>query len=305
MGPQPVDKPGDSISRTYLAVGDAWSWLVLREAILFDVRRFDDFCARLGIARSTLAARLAQLTGSRLLERGSATGRSGAEYLVTPRGADFFGCLMAALRFGNRWYFDGDIDMLPSANSGQRVLPVIRCEHCKAEVVATDVTAPRDQLLALPVVLVGRQRAPGFDLLERKGPSQIAATLGVMGDWWSGLVIRDSFFGTHRFDEYRRHLGISTNILSNRLARLVEFEILERRSYQVRPDRCEYHLTARGLDLYPVALAMNTWGDRWLSNGSPPVTLTHRLCGHSLAAYVGSANDTARLERDALRFAVG
>src|ERR1700716_3172184 len=94
----------DSIYRTGEVVGDAWSWLVMRESVLYDVHRFSQFQARLGVARSTLAARLRQLTSGGLLTEHSRT--SGPEYHPTESGRAFLACLMAAMRWGDRWYFE-------------------------------------------------------------------------------------------------------------------------------------------------------------------------------------------------------
>jgi hypothetical protein len=73
-------------------------------------------------------------------------------------------------------------------------------------------------------------------------------------------------------------LSIATNILTQRLRRLVELGILNRIAYQQRPARYEYRLTKKGLDLYPVPLSMLAWGDRWVFAGRPPVRLTHKNC---------------------------
>ncbi len=80
----------------------------------------------------------------------------------------------------------------------------------------------------------------------------IARTLEIVGEWWTLLVVHDVALGFHRFDDIQRDLGISRNILSDRLATLVEHDILERRQYQDSPPRFEYHLTAKGHDLWPV-----------------------------------------------------
>src|ERR1700720_4996067 len=86
-GDQPAGVDLDSIYRTGEVVGDAWSWLVMRESVLYDVRRFSQFQGRLGVARSTLAARLRQLTtGGLLTEHLQA---SGPEYHPTDSGRDF------------------------------------------------------------------------------------------------------------------------------------------------------------------------------------------------------------------------
>jgi DNA-binding HxlR family transcriptional regulator len=270
-----------SVFGTVAAIGDAWSWLVLREAIFDGVERFEEFHARLGVARSTLAARLAHLTAGGILLR------QPAGYVLSERGTDFFGCLMTAMAWGDRWCAaGGDVPTaVVHAGCGRRTTAELRCSHCHRALQARDVRferrpAAQDRRLASPQ----RHRAPGLDLLERRRPSSIARTLQVMGDRWSGLVIRECFFGVRRFDDFQHRLAIATNILAQRLERLTDHGVLERVPYQRQPLRHEYRLTGKGLDLYPVPLAMLTWGDRWLAGGRPPVPLTHRLCGHHFTA---------------------
>ena len=84
----------------------------------------------------------------------------------------------------------------------------------------------------------------------------VAQCLEVIGDWWTMLIIRDVFLGVRRFDEIQERLGISRNVLTQRLDFLVEQDILERRPYQDNPPRHDYRLTPRGLDLWPVLTAM-------------------------------------------------
>lgn len=92
----------------------------------------------------------------------------------------------------------------------------------------------------------------------------------VLGDRWSALIIRELFYGTARFEEFLQHLGIATNILSQRLQHLVDHGIIEKQAYQTRPPRYEYRLTAKGLDLYPVPLSMLAWGTGGWRRGSHP-----------------------------------
>ena len=83
-----------------------------------------------------------------------------------------------------------------------------------------------------------------------------------------------------RFDEIRQSLGISRNILIDRLDTLVENGLVERRPYQEHPPRSDYHLTEKGRDLYPVILALMRWGDNWLAGSAgPPVLVEHAGCG--------------------------
>ena len=290
----------DSIYRTAEVVGDAWSWLVMREAVLYDVRRFSQFQTRLGIARSTLVARLRQLTSGGLLAEHHAS--SGPEYHPTERGRDFLACLMVAMRWGDRWYFAERTRPVPAAHisCGQPLEAVLRCDKCHLVVSAHDVTACRPGPFSESPRPSGRHRAPDLSLLERNRTCSIARTLSVTGDYWSSLLIRESFFGTRRFDDFQRNLAIAPNILSSRLRRLVEHEVLYTATYSDWPLRHEYRLTPRGLDLYHLPLAMLTWGQRWLSTDESDIDLTHTACGRTLEPVLSCNRCAAPITRDGI-----
>ena len=111
----------------------------------------------------------------------------------------------------------------------------------------------------------------------------IARALEAYGDWWSLLIIRDAFFGARRFADFQRSLGISTNILTNRLAHLVGHGILERAEAGIHGERHEYRLTAKGRDLLPVLTAMRDWSDRWVfGRGKEPLIVRDRRTGKRL-----------------------
>ncbi len=127
-------------------------------------------------------------------------------------------------------------------------------------------------------------------------PCSVARTLEVVGEWWTMLVIREAFSGVRRFDDFQSNLGIARNVLASRLQSLVDNEVLERRQYQDRPPRCEYRLTQKGRDLYPVLIAMLTWGDKWMAGeAGPPLKLTHE-CGHQPDATLVCAHCNEKLE---------
>lgn len=113
---------------------------------------------------------------------------------------------------------------------------------------------------------------------ERRACS-IAASLDVMGDRWSILILRDTFRGIRRFEEIRRDLEIPRAVLSDRLGSLVKSGVLERRQYMEHPPRHEYRLTDMGRELSPVLVGLMQWGDRWLGDGLPPTVLVHEPCG--------------------------
>src|ERR1700744_424284 len=86
----------------------------------------------------------------------------------------------------------------------------------------------------------------------------IASALDVLGGRWTLLIVRELFLGVHRFDEMQRDLGIARNVLQTRLELLVEHGVVERRRYQERPERFEYRLTDRGLELWPAIVALRS-----------------------------------------------
>ncbi len=108
----------------------------------------------------------------------------------------------------------------------------------------------------------------------------VAQTLEVVGEWWTMLIVRDSFLGVTRFDDFQRRLGISRNILAERLDHLVDKGVLTRVPYQEHPVRHDYRLTEKGRDLWLVLTAMRQWGDRWEAEEGAPIEIEHQACGN-------------------------
>jgi DNA-binding HxlR family transcriptional regulator len=108
----------------------------------------------------------------------------------------------------------------------------------------------------------------------------VAQCLEVVGEWWSMLIVRDAFLGVTRFDDFHERLGISRNVLNQRLAHLVDHGVIERVAYSEHPPRFDYRLTTKGKDLWHVLTAMRQWGDRWAAPDGPPLEVVHKACGH-------------------------
>jgi DNA-binding HxlR family transcriptional regulator len=111
-------------------------------------------------------------------------------------------------------------------------------------------------------------------MLKREYEGQVcsvARALAVIGDRWTLLIIRDVALGRRRFDELSESLGIATNVLTDRLSRLVADGVLERVRYSERPERFEYRLTKKGEDLRVPLIALMQWGDRYESEKPPRV----------------------------------
>ncbi|HEY1360024.1 MAG TPA: helix-turn-helix domain-containing protein [Thermoleophilaceae bacterium] len=107
----------------------------------------------------------------------------------------------------------------------------------------------------------------------------LARTLELIGDRWTLLVIRDAFLGLRRFEDFQKSLGVARNVLTDRLNRLVEQGILRRELYQERPERYEYRLTRKGVELWPAMMTMMKWGDRYLYPEGHPRLILHKDCG--------------------------
>jgi DNA-binding HxlR family transcriptional regulator len=108
----------------------------------------------------------------------------------------------------------------------------------------------------------------------------VAQCLEVVGEWWSMLIVRDLFLGITRFEDFHQRLGISRNILNQRLEHLIERGVIDRVPYCEHPVRYDYRLTEKGKDLWLVLSAMRQWGDRWEAPEGPPMELVHTGCGH-------------------------
>src|ERR1044071_9942568 len=116
----------------------------------------------------------------------------------------------------------------------------------------------------------------------------VARSLEVIGEWWTLLILRDAFLGVTRFDEFARRLGIARNVLTARLDKLVDEDVLARVPYEEGArTRYDYRLTKKGRALWPVMVTLRQWGDEWITGeGNEPVLLEHRGCGHTTTAHL-------------------
>jgi DNA-binding HxlR family transcriptional regulator len=120
----------------------------------------------------------------------------------------------------------------------------------------------------------------------------IGRAMEILGEKWTVVVLREIFVGVRRFDDMRVRTSIPRQVLTNRLARLVEHGLLRRVPYQEPGARVrdEYRLTEKGFDLYPVLVALREWGDRHLADpDGPPLLTVHRDCGEEVAVQLRCA----------------
>jgi DNA-binding HxlR family transcriptional regulator len=133
----------------------------------------------------------------------------------------------------------------------------------------------------------------------------IARSLEIVGERWTLLILREVLLGYRRFEEIQRHLGIATNVLSDRLQTLVDHGVLRKEATD-RPDRFEYRTTRKGAELSPILASLMRWGDRWTaSEQGPPRVLVHTACGHDTEAVVTCAHCGEELRPNELRVRPG
>lgn len=111
-------------------------------------------------------------------------------------------------------------------------------------------------------------------------PCPLAQAMAVIGDSWTLLILRDAMRGAQKFEEFRQLTGASRAIVSERLAHLVEHEVLERVQYETHPPRYEYRLTPRGRALQPVMMTMAHWAETQLPKPVSSARRRHTTCGH-------------------------
>jgi DNA-binding HxlR family transcriptional regulator len=134
----------------------------------------------------------------------------------------------------------------------------------------------------------------------------IAQSLEILGDWWTLLIVRDAFFGIRRFGDFQAHLGISRNVLSLRLRRLVDHGILDRVDVGESGERFEYRLTDKGDALLPILTTLREWGDEWVfGEGNEPLVMRDRESGRRLRPTRVCDADGRELARREIRAEAG
>ncbi|MDW5329746.1 helix-turn-helix domain-containing protein [Plantactinospora sp. KLBMP9567] len=140
-------------------------------------------------------------------------------------------------------------------------------------------------------------------LEDRECP--LSTALGHVGEWWTLLILHDTFDGYTRFDQFQANLKISSSILTSRLKTLTDNGLLRRRRYQTRPDRYEYVLTDLGRSLRPVVVALAAWGNSRLRPEERSMILVDRETGIEADPVVVDRATGRRLDGDDFVFAAG
>jgi DNA-binding HxlR family transcriptional regulator len=143
----------------------------------------------------------------------------------------------------------------------------------------TNIADHSSQFLFLTDQAFAGDRIMKWDTLDEE-PCSLSRTVAVVGDRWTLLILRECFLRVRRFEGFQSSLQITRHLLSERLKKLVRFGILRRVPYSEAPKRYEYILTQKGLDLYPIIMAMVHWGDTHMGDErGRPLLHEHKTCG--------------------------
>lgn len=278
-----------SIWRALEVVGDT-SVLLIMQAAWLGVRRFDDFQARTGLLKTTLSDRLKRLVAAGVFEKAPySTKPLRHEYRITPKGLDMYWTALLMLRWERRWSrTPAPLQIgLRHAACGHDFEAVPTCACCGDEISARDIDWEEGPGVGWMPPDYSRRRQKRQAAAE--APGVLVEVAQLTGDRWASLVLRSIFTGLRRFDEIARDTGMATNILSERLAWLTETGVLRLRD--IGGGRSEYRLTDKGIDYYPILLALLVWGDTYyVSSEGPPLLLRHRTCGQPLQLQVSCSS---------------
>jgi len=283
-----------SVTRALGIVGDRWTLLILRDAFQ-GAHRFEEFRSQTGAARSTLTSRLTGLVEAGLFEKVRySRSPERFEYRLTEKGLDLYGTTLVTWRWEHNWAPRGAgiPPYLRHTACGHAMEPELRCSGCGERIAIHDTTYKVAPAARTRAAVPRFRRLSSVTAASHRGANPAFAHIAdIIGDRWTPLVLSAAFLGLRRFDAIQSGLEIATNILTHRLKSLVRHGILERRSYSTHPPRYEYRLTQKGRDLFPHALTLMQWGDRWLAPGTgPSMRVFHKACGKRLGAVVSCSH---------------
>jgi DNA-binding HxlR family transcriptional regulator len=294
-----------AVGQALLALGDQWTLLILQRGFTKDVRRFADWRDDLGLSESVLAVRLREMVAGGLLELAAyKEGRTRHEYRLTPRALDLWPMLVAIWSWERTWATRPEpLPDLVHDVCGARSDVVLGCAACDTAFVTARETEPvrGERSTFAQVALARHHRRPVRGRAPHDDTSYLPETMEILGDRWSTVVLAAAFLGVRRFADFQAELGIAPSVLSDRLRRFVDAEVLAR--VPGPRGRPRYRLTDKGVAFFPVFAFLVDWAHR-VYEGAPGTELTirHTTCGATLRPVLRCTACGRIMERTAVRF---
>lgn len=129
----------------------------------------------------------------------------------------------------------------------------------------------------------------------------ILKSVAEIGDKWILMILREAFLRTRRFDDFYKHLNISKSVLSQKLQKMLDLELLEKVAYKNDKERqrFEYKLTAKGKDSYKISLALLEWGNKYLvKNQEPTLEAVDKNTNEKLELIIVNQSGESVAQRD-------
>ncbi|WP_298336229.1 winged helix-turn-helix transcriptional regulator [uncultured Erythrobacter sp.] len=262
------------------ALGDAWTFLITREAF-FGAARFQDFCDRLNISRARLTERLKHLIETGIFERhqyNEAPPRF--EYRFTAKGRAVYPIALSMIAWGEEWRSEPGASKLIHKACGKPLSIRTVCTNCRQQIRSQDLVWPRIGALKRSTPGTGsvrgwRKMASFDDISDRPDPA--VDMLKAVGDRWSMLIVYGALQTQFRFRDAQKTLGVADTILSDRLKHLARQGILQRTHSS---KNAAYRATDAGLAILDPVLVMRTWALDWAPKADKPwAELVHKPCG--------------------------
>jgi len=285
-----METRASSINRALDQVGDRWSLLIIGD-VLWGMHSFGELLAATGISRGVLADRLKWLESVDCLQRRFPDGNPRRpSYHLTRKSVDLYDVALTSLNWERRFFEEPEMDAIDLIHQdcGHVFHPLMACKHCGKEVLASEVEFA-DGPGARRDLRQKKVRRRSYKSIKEV-PTQRAVyknLIHLIGDRWTANLIALAYHGIKRYDGFHAELPIATNVLAERLRFLTAEGIFLAVPYSERPLRFDYHLSKKGLALFPFFVALLQWGDKWCGDGSgAPMIMIHTACRKPLIGEV-------------------
>ncbi|PVH30698.1 winged helix-turn-helix transcriptional regulator [Pararhodobacter oceanensis] len=309
LTPSPAMVAKYSVVRALAVLGDTWTLLIVLSAFR-GTSRFTDWQSELDIPKAVLANRLDRLVEVRVFtRRPSQAGGKRMEYFLDEAGLDLWEPLVAMLRWSRQWYGPEGHESLHFHHEGCGADSdlVLSCYTCAGPLTPFNTFAepgPGEGLEAR-VEPHSRRRA---NSAIRHGEEAFGSSeaLTFFGDMWAPAIVATALRGGRRFNDLVSYLRIPPLVLSMRLKELLAMGVISRRTIEDSERYEAFHLTRKGLDLFPYVAMIAKWGDKWCDDASGvPLVFHHKDCGHEYTPVFRCSACGGRIHRADVKFLTG